>query len=54
MFVFLQIVVGDQMTCKNIRSARLLVQPEINPVKQLKWAHEIPGLILFSMKYLAK
>ena len=31
------------MTCKNIRSARALMQPEINPVKQLNWVHEVPG-----------
>ena len=31
------------MTCKNIRSARALTQPEINPVKQLNWVHEVPG-----------
>ena len=32
------------MTCKNIRSARALTQPEINPLKQLKWAREVPGM----------
>ena len=42
-FAQVQIVVGDQMTCKNIRSARALMQPEIDPMKQLKWVHEVPG-----------
>ena len=40
--VYLQVVVGDQMTCKNIRSARARMQPEINPLKQLNWVHEVP------------
>ena len=31
------------MTWKNIRAARSLVQTEIDPVKRLKWAHEVPG-----------
>ena len=29
--------------CKNIRSARALMQPEINPLKQLNWVLEVPG-----------
>ena len=41
--VQLQVVVGDQMTCKNIRSARALMQPEVDPIKQLNWVHEVPG-----------
>ena len=39
-----QVIVGDQMTCKNIRSARVLMQPEINPINRLNWAHEVPGV----------
>ena len=34
---------GDQLTCKNIRSAKVWRIPEINPVHQMKWAHEVPG-----------
>jgi len=30
------------LACKNILAARKLAQPEINPLKQLKWAHENP------------
>ena len=44
--VYIQVVVGDQLTCKNIRSAKKLAQPEINPLYQLKWAHENPGKVL--------
>ena len=40
------LVVGDQLTCKNIRSAKKFAQPEINPLYQLKWAHENPGKML--------
>ena len=52
--VYLQVVVGDQMTCKNIRSARALMQPEINPLKQLNWVHEVPGkqLHVYSFIYM--
>ena len=32
----LWVVVGDQMMCKNIRSARTLTQPEINPLKTVE------------------
>ena len=32
------------MTCRNIRSAGALTQPEIDPLKQLKWVHEVPGI----------
>ena len=54
--VYLQVVVGDQMTCKNIRSARALMQPEINPLKQLNWVHEVPGkqLHVYSCTYTWK
>ena len=34
---------GDQLTCKNIRSAKLWRIHEINPVHQMKWEHEVPG-----------
>ena len=44
-----QIIVGDQMTCKNIRSARSLVQAEISPVKRLKWANEVPGIYCMAL-----
>ena len=42
------------MTCKNIRSARALMQPEINPLKQLNWVHEVPGkqLHVYSFIYM--
>ena len=42
------------MTCKNIRSAQALMQPEINPLKQLNWVHEVPGkqLHVYSFIYM--
>ena len=33
----------DQVNRQNVRSAQAIVQSEIDPLKQLKWAHAIPG-----------
>ena len=41
-----QVVVGDQLTCKNIRGAKLWRCPELNVIDQLKWANEVPGIYL--------
>lgn len=38
-----QIVVGDQMTCKNIRGSKLWRQTEINAMDRLGWVNEVPG-----------
>lgn len=40
---FLQTLVGDQMTCKVIRSCKLWRQTEVDPKDRLTWAHEVPG-----------
>lgn len=40
---FYWLVVGDQLTCKNIRGCKLWRQPEIDPKERLGWANEIPG-----------
>jgi hypothetical protein len=37
-------VIGDQLTCKNIRGCKLWRQPEIDPIERLTWANEIPGV----------
>ena len=42
----LQVVVGDQMTCKNVRSARALTQPEITRLKRSNWVHKVPGKLM--------
>lgn len=39
----MQIVVGDQLTCKNIRGCKLWRQPEVDPKERLGWAKEMPG-----------
>ena len=41
--ITLQIVVGDQLTCKNIRGCGLWRLPEVDPKDKLTWAHEVPG-----------
>jgi len=49
-----QVVIGDQMTCKNIRTGKLWMTPEIQAVNQLKWANEVPGRVQKSYIYLNK
>lgn len=39
----LQVVVGDQLTCKNIRAVKAWTQTEVEPKQRLQWAHEVPG-----------
>lgn len=36
-------VVGDQLTCKNIRAMKTWVQTEVESTQRLQWAHEVPG-----------
>ncbi|XP_065837253.1 uncharacterized protein [Oscarella lobularis] len=36
-------IVGDQLTCKNIRAAKRLRKPEPVPFNTLQWANESPG-----------
>ena len=38
-------VVGDQLTCKNIRGARRIRQPERRVLERLQWAKESPGIV---------
>ena len=38
-----QVVVGDQLTCKNIRAIKMWLQSEVEPKQRLQWAHEVPG-----------
>ena len=38
-----QVVVGDQLTCKNIRAMKAWTQTEVEPKNRLQWAHEVPG-----------
>lgn len=42
----LQGVVGDQLTCKNIRGAKRWRASDITDLDQLKWANEVPGMCL--------
>ena len=41
----LKVVIGDQMTCKNIRGGKLWRQSEIHSINKLSWVKEIPGTI---------
>jgi len=47
-------VVGDQMTCKNIRGSKLWRQTEVNSIDKLGWVNEVPGthIILLNMAFL--
>lgn len=38
-----KVVIGDQLTCKNMRGVKLWRLPEINPVHRLQWVNEVPG-----------
>ncbi len=40
----MQVVIGDQLSCKNIRGSKLWRQTEVKPIDTLKWAHETPGI----------
>ena len=40
-------MIGDQLTCKNIRGCKLWRQPENDPKERLTWANEIPGVHFF-------
>ena len=39
-------VIGDQMTCKNMGSAKHWRQPEVNAQDRLTWVKEIPGIYI--------
>ncbi len=39
----MQVVVGDQATCKTIRASKLWRQTEIRSTDTLKWVNETPG-----------
>ena len=43
MFTCMQLVIGDQLTCKNIRGSKLWRVSEVNVTDRLTWAHETPG-----------
>lgn len=38
-----QVVVGDQLTCKNIRAMKAWTLTEAEQKHRLQWAHEVPG-----------
>ena len=40
---YMQVVVGDQATCKTIRASKLWRQTEIRSIDTLKWVNETPG-----------
>lgn len=39
----MQVVVGDQLTCRNIRSSKLWRQVEVMHKDKLTWANEMAG-----------
>jgi hypothetical protein len=39
----MQIVVGDQLTLKNIRASKLWRQAEVESHNRLSWVNEVPG-----------
>ena len=39
------VVVGDQLTCKNIRGYKLWRASEVHTIDRLTWAHETPGMV---------
>lgn len=44
-------IIGDQLTCKNIRSSKQWRQPEVNEKDRLRWAKEVPGIyIIFTVQ----
>ena len=38
-----QVVVGDQLTRKNIRGSKRWRSPEVTSTERLQWAHAVPG-----------
>lgn len=38
-----QVLVGDQLTCKNIRAIKAWTLTETEQKQRLQWAHEVPG-----------
>ena len=40
---FPKVVIGDQLTCKNIRGAKKWREPELVAINRLQWANEVPG-----------
>ena len=40
----MQVVIGDQLTCKNLRSSKIWRQPESIEKDKLTWACESPGM----------
>ena len=43
MAYLIKVVVGDQLTCKNIQAMKTWTQSEVEPRHRLQWAHEVPG-----------
>lgn len=43
MYTHIQVVIGDQLTCKNVRAMKEWIQTEIQAKDRLQWAHEVPG-----------
>lgn len=48
-YVYTQIVIGDQLTCKVIRGCKVWRQIELDAKDRLNWAYEIPGNNKFSL-----
>ena len=44
-----QVVIGDQMTCKNIRGCKLWRASEAHPKDRLTWSCEMPGVHYLGM-----
>lgn len=42
-WILKQVIVGDQLTCKNIRGCKVWRQAELDLKDRLTWAHEVPG-----------
>lgn len=40
----MQILIGDQLTCKIIRGAKKWRESEVIDIQRLQWAHEVPGI----------
>ena len=41
-----QVVIGDQLTCKNLRAIKAWTMSEHEPKYRLHWANEVPGIII--------
>ena len=44
-----QVVIGDQMTCKNIRGAKQWRQSEICSINKFSWVKEVPGITVLTV-----